>query len=191
MEPPILVLAVAVFTLLGVAAGVRTGLAPGLHVNNVALLLLASRGAFEGLVLAVFPSAGLEELIAILSSFVMGTVIGHSFLDFVPSVYLGVPEEKTALSVLPGHRLLLLGEGHIAVRLAAKGAIAGVVASVLLLLPLRLFLGSPIDAYERARGIIAFVLLGIAAVLILSEKPRDARRSPTRSRPSDSRIRQR
>src|SRR2546425_9234168 len=191
MEPPILLVAVAVFTLLGVAAGVVTGLAPGLHVNNVALLLLASRGAFEGLVLAVFPSAGLEELIAILSSFVMGTVIGHSFLDFVPSVYLGAPEEKTALSVLPGHRLLLAGEGHVAVRLAARGAIAGVVASVLLLLPLRLFLGSPIDAYERARGIIAFVLLGIAAVLILSEKPRDARRSPTRSRPSDSRIRQR
>jgi len=86
-----LLVAVALFTLVGVAAGVLTGLAPGLHVNNVALLLLASRSAFEGLVLAVFPSAGLEELIAILSSFVMGTVIGHSFLDFVPSVYLGAP----------------------------------------------------------------------------------------------------
>src|SRR5467141_904134 len=175
MEPPILVLAVAVFTLLGVAAGVVTGLAPGLHVNNVALLLLASRAAFEALVLAAFPSAGPEELIAILSSFVMGAVVGHSFLDFVPSVYLGAPEEKTALSVLPGHRLLLAGEGHVAVRLAARGGIAGVAAAVALLLPLRLFLGSPVDAYERAKGFIAFVLLGIASLLILSERARSVK----------------
>src|SRR2546425_1472063 len=172
MEPPILVLAVAVFTLLGVAAGVVTGLAPGLHVNNVARLLLASRAAFEALVLAAFPSAGPEELIAILSSFVMGTVVGHSFLDFIPSVYLGAPEEKTALSVLPGHRLLLAGEGHVAVRLAARGAIAGAVASVLLLIPLRLFLGPPLDAYERGKGAIPFILIGIAALLVLSEKER-------------------
>src|SRR5467141_9206 len=176
MEPPILVLAVAVFTLLGVAAGVVTGLAPGLHVNNVALLLLASRAAFEALVLAAFPSAGPEELIAILSSFVMGAVVGHSFLDFVPSVYLGAPEEKTALSVLPGHRLLLAGEGHVAVRLAARGGIAGVAAAVALLLPLRWFLGSPVDAYERAKGGIAFVLIAIETLLILSEKGRGEKR---------------
>jgi len=172
LEPVALFLAVLLFTLLGLAAGVGTGLAPGLHVNNVALLLLASRAAFEALVLLAFPSAGPEDLIAILSSFVMGTVIGHSFLDFVPSVYLGAPEEETALSVLPGHRLLLAGEGHVACRLAARGAIAGVAAALVLLLPLRLFLGSPIEAYERAKGGIAYVLIGIAALLILSEKGR-------------------
>ena len=186
-----LLVAVALFTLVGVAAGVLTGLAPGLHVNNVALLLLASRSAFEGLVLAVFPSAGLEELIAILSSFVMGTVIGHSFLDFVPSVYLGAPEEKTALSVLPGHRLLLAGEGHVAVRLAAKGGIAGVAAAVALLIPLRLFLGSPVDAYERAKGLIAFLLLGIASLLILSERERRVKGRGGLERRIASRSRQR
>ena len=191
MEPPILVLAVAVFTLLGVAAGVVTGLAPGLHVNNVALLLLASRAAFEALVLAAFPSAGPEELIAILSSFVMGAVVGHSFLDFVPSVYLGAPEEKTALSVLPGHRLLLAGEGHVAVRLAARGGIAGVAAAVALLLPLRLFLGSPVDAYERAKGFIAFLLVGIASLLILSERARSVKTRTGEERRTGSRNRQR
>jgi putative membrane protein len=191
VEPLTFFAAVALFTLLGVAAGIGTGLAPGLHVNNVALLLLASRAAFEAAVLAAFPAAGPEELIAILSSFVMGTVIGHSFLDFIPSVYLGAPDEKTALSVLPGHRLLLAGEGHVAVRLAAKGAIAGVAAAVVLLLPLRLFLGSPVDAYERAKGVIAFLLLGIAALLILSEKERRARGRGGNQRTIASRTRQR
>jgi len=177
LDPATLLLAVAAFTLLGVLAGVGTGLAPGLHVNNVALLLLASRPAFEGAVLFLFPGAGPAETVAILSSFVMGTVVGHSFLDFVPSVYLGAPEEKTALAILPGHRLLLAGDGHVAVRLAARGALAGVAASVALLLPLRLFLGTPFDAYERAKGAIAFILLGIALLLILSEKDRRASRA--------------
>src|SRR2546426_12501504 len=187
MEPPILVLAVALFALVGYAAGLVTGLAPALHVNHVALLLLASRSAFEGLVLAVFPSAGLEELIAILSSFVMGAVVGHSFLDFVPSVYLGAPEEKTALSVLPGHRLLLAGEGHVAVRLAARGGVAGGAAAVALLLPPPLFPGSPVDAYERAKGFIAFLLVGIASRLILSERARSVKTRTGEERRTGSR----
>ncbi len=175
MDPVGLAAGVALFTLLGVATGVGTGLAPGIHVNNVALLPLASRPAFEGLVLAVLPAAGPGDLVAILSSFVMGVVIGHSFLDFVPSVYLGAPDERTALSVLPGHRMLRAGEGHLAVRLAARGALSGVLVSVVLLVPLRLVLGPPVDAYERAKGAIALVLIGIAVLLILSERARQVR----------------
>jgi putative membrane protein len=184
-------LAVAVFTLLGMATGVGTGLAPGLHVNNVAIFLLASRPMFEGCVLALFPSAGPDELVAVLSSFVMGVVIGHSFLDFVPSVYLGAPDDRTALSVLPGHRMLRVGEGHLAVRLAAKGALAGVLLSLLLLVPLRLVLGPPVDAYERAKGAIAVILLGIVTLLVLSERERRARGRRGGRRVVASRTRQR
>ncbi len=191
MDPLSLGLAVTLFTLLGLLAGVGTGLAPGLHVNNVALVLLASRPAFEALVLALFPAIGPDETVAVLTSFVMGTVIGHSFLDFVPSVYLGAPDEKTALSVLPGHRMLLEGEGHLAVRLAAIGALSGVAVSVALLVPLRLFLGSPVDGYERARGGIALALIGIEVLLVLSEKERRARTRSGRERVVASRSRQR
>src|SRR3972149_3908199 len=173
MDPVSLGLGIALFPLLGLAAGVGPGLAPGLHVNNVAVLLLASRPAFEALVVAVFPAAGPDETVAVLSSFVMGTVMGHSFLDFVPSVYLGAPDEKTALGVLPGHRMLLAGEGPPALR------------------PLRLFLGSPVDAYERAKGGIAFVLIGIEVLLILSEKERRVRGRAGRERVVASRARPR
>ncbi len=191
MDPLGLGLAVALFTLLGIATGTGTGLAPGIHVNNVAVLLLASRPAFEAAVLALFPAAGPEDLVAVLSSFVMGVVIGHSFLDFVPSVYLGAPDDRTALSVLPGHRMLRAGEGHLAVRLAAKGALAGVFVSLLLLVPLRLVLGPPLGGYERAKGAIAFILLGIAAVLILAERERRVRNRSGARRVVASRARQR
>lgn len=166
--------AAAIFTLFGVVAGTGTGLAPGLHVNNVALVLLASREAFEYAILSVFPVAAAPELIAIESSFIMGTVIGHGFLDFIPSVYLGAPEEETALSVLPGHRMLLAGNAHIAIRLASIGALAGVALSLPLLLPVRFVLGPPLDGHDRMRGAIGFVLLAIVGALILSERERRA-----------------
>jgi len=181
VEPLGIAAAIVLFTLFGVAAGTGTGLAPGIHVNNVALLLLASRSAFEDAIVGLFPSATDTEIVAILTSFVMGTVIGHGFLDFIPSIYLGAPEEKTALSVLPGHRMLLEGHGHQAARLAALGALVGVVISIPFLLPMRLLLGTPVEGHERLRGGIALILIAIAALLILSE---GARRVPSRGRGS-------
>lgn len=172
MGPLELAAAIIVFTLLGVLAGTGTGLAPGLHVNNVALVLLASRVAFEGTIVSLFPTATVQEIIGVESSFIMGTVISHGFLDFIPSVFLGAPEEKTALSVLPGHRLLLAGQGHSAVRLASIGALAGVALALPFLIPLRFLLGPPLDGHDRIRGGIALILLVLVAVLILSERDR-------------------
>ncbi len=49
----------------------------------------------------------------------------HSFVDFVPSVFIGAPDPDEALSVLPGHRLLMEGRGMAAVRAAAVGSAVG------------------------------------------------------------------
>jgi putative membrane protein len=106
-------------------------------------------------------------------------------------VYLGAPDDHTALSVLPGHRMLRAGEGHLAVRLAAKGALAGVLVSLLLLVPVRLLLGPPVDAYERAKGAIALILIAIAVLLILSERARQVRTRAGAGRVVASRARQR
>jgi len=87
--------------------------------------------------------------------------------------------------------MLRAGEGHLAIRLAAKGALSGVLLSLLLLLPLRLVLGPPVDAYERAKGLIALILLAIAALLILSERGRRVRARGGGKRIIASRARQR
>jgi putative membrane protein len=48
-------------------------------------------------------------------------------------MFLGVPEEGTVLSILPGHKLLLEGRGKEAVRLAAAGGFGAILITVVLL----------------------------------------------------------
>jgi len=89
--------------LTGCLLGVVTGLTPGLHVNTVCLLGLG-----------FYASAGLDPIEFSVAMIAMA--ITHTFLDFIPAIFLGVPEESTALSVLPAHRLVLAGKGLEAVK---------------------------------------------------------------------------
>ena len=50
MDSLALIGAVLGMTFLGVGAGALTGLAPGIHVNNVAALVLATRAAWGSLI---------------------------------------------------------------------------------------------------------------------------------------------
>ncbi len=103
---------------LGVLAGTFTGLVPGIHVNLIAVLLLSSAGYLLGFI-------GLEALIV----FIVSMSVTHSFVNTIPSIFLGAPEGGTALSVLPGHRLLLEGKGLEAVKLTIIGSILGLLFS--------------------------------------------------------------
>src|SRR3989442_5223711 len=86
----------------------------------------------------------------------------HAVFDFVPTVFLGAPTEDTALATLPGHRLLLVGQGAKAVALAARGALLGTAFAVVALLPVRFLLAEPINLADRYRPwspvLLVFVL---------------------------------
>jgi TctA family transporter len=172
MDPVTLLLAASVFTLIGVIAGIATGLIPGLHVNNVALASIALQGSLVSLAMFLFGWADptLEELLLIVSTLIIGNVVTHTFLDFIPSVFLGAPEGDTALSVLPGHRMLLKGLGYEAVKLSAFGSLMSVFLALCMVFPLRLVMGSPVFAYEKLQGVIFFILLIVVMMLVLTEK---------------------
>jgi len=172
MDPLTLLLAASVFTLIGVIAGIATGLIPGLHVNNVALASIALQGSLISLAMFLFGWADptLEELLLIVSTLIIGNVVTHTFLDFIPSVFLGAPESDTALSVLPGHRMLLKGLGYEAVKLSAFGSLMSVFLALCMIIPLRLVMGSPIFAYEKLQGVIFYILLIVVMMLVLTEK---------------------
>ena len=105
----------------GIFAGIFTGLAPGIHVNLISLIVV---GASQKL-LRFF---GLMDLCI----FIVSMSITHVFLDSLPSIFLGAPEAETALGVLPGHRFLLRGNGYRAVQLTILGAFLSLVMSIAL-----------------------------------------------------------
>ena len=157
--------------LLGVAVGMLTGLSPGLHVNNVAALLLATRGLWAGFLGLLVPDIAADPATIgiLLSSFLLATAAAHGVSSLIPSVFLGAPTEDTALATLPGHRLLLAGEGPRAVALAARGATLGTLFAVLLLVPLRFVLSDPIELAVRFRPWSALFLVCLLAAILATE----------------------
>ena len=166
MEPVVLLLIVLLFVLLGTAAGLGTGLVPGIHVNNVALLVLAAGVPFLAALSAL---VGADDAILLLAAFLAAANVAHGMAALLPSVFLGAPDEDTALSVLPGHRLLVQGRGHEAVLLGARGAFLAVLMAIPLVLPFRLLLGDPGNAYDKIRPFVPFLLLLLVALLLATE----------------------
>jgi putative membrane protein len=117
-----------VSVLAGYILGVVSGLVPGIHTNNFALILLAFSPFLS--------EKGLP--VVCVASMILANSISHTFHDIIPSIFLGAPGEDTALAVLPGHTLLLEGHGPQAVRLSALGSAGSVVLSMLTVIPLSL-----------------------------------------------------
>ena len=169
MEPLAFGAAFGTLVLLGLGTGAATGLAPGLHVNNVAAVVLATRASWVALVLGPWSTSDPATLGLLLSCYLLATAVSHGIFDFVPSVFLGAPTEETALSILPGHRMLLQGEGPRAVALAARGAVLGTAMAAAALLPLRWLLGEPVGLAEAFRPWTWLFLAAMLAAMLATE----------------------
>jgi putative membrane protein len=93
--------------------------------------------------------------------------ITHTFIDFIPSIFLGAPDEETSLSVLPGHNFLLKGKGYEAIFLTVIGGIIGIII-ILIFTPL-FILFLPI-VYSFFSKIMFIILILISFFLIILEK---------------------
>lgn len=149
---------IIIAVLLGVCFGIFTGLIPGIHINLVALIVLSL-------------SAVLLDYVSITSivAFIIAMAVTHTFLDFIPSIFLGAPDSDTALSILPGHRLLLEGKAFDAVKLTVIGSLLGLIASIILvpaLIPTVAFI------YPYLKEYIGYILIAIMAFMILRDKKR-------------------
>jgi len=167
MDPLILILELLALSVAGALVGFAMGLVPGLHVNNLALGIVAAQGPALALFGVGDPSGPL-----LLSAFVVSAAVAQPFGSLLPAVFLGAADEATALSTLPGHRMLREGRGLEAVALSVRGAVLGTLGALALLLPLRLLMGDPVAAYERLQWAVALVLVLLATLLILSERAR-------------------
>jgi len=166
-------LLIIVFCVTGVFIGIITGLLPGLHVNNVALIMLSTSSTIVAVCSPLFAYGISEQFILILiAGFMISVSISHSFHDTIPTTFIGAPEEETALSVLPAHNLLLKGEGYKAVALAALGSYGAILVCLAFLYPLRFIIGPPLLLYTIIREGMIWVLLAIVILMISTEKTR-------------------
>jgi putative membrane protein len=95
----------------------------------------------------------------------------HLLFQFLPSIFLSIPDDTVVASVLPGHRLALAGRGREAVAICAFSSLAAAGASALLL-PFSLILLPA--AYSLIEPHMALVL--VAASLFLLSSEREGRR---------------
>lgn len=142
----------------GIAAGTFTGLIPGIHINLVSTTLVS---------LSPFLLDYLDPLS--LAIFIVSMSVTHTFLDTIPSVFLGAPDSATALGVLPGHRYLLKGLGKFAVKLTLIGSISGLILSSILF-PIFMFIIK--EVYALIKGIIGYILIVIIIFMILRTNKR-------------------
>ncbi len=165
-----LLLLVMLSALVGTSLGVLTGLIPGLHVNNVAIILLS----LSPLAVSVISDWGVEKgtVYLMVASSIVATSMAHTFLDFIPSTFLGAPEGDTALSVLPAHGMLLEGRGYSAVVFSAVGSFGAVVMGVLLLVPYKLLVNEPLNGYMLLKEYMVWVLMGVCLLMLLTETSR-------------------
>lgn len=117
--------------------------------------------------LSIFPLLKIDTLSFAVFLTAMATT--QSFVDFIPSIFLGVPDEETVLSVLPSHKLLLEGRGMEAVRITALASLYGVIIS-LAFLPIAFYI-VPL-AYSAVRMWIVPILAFAIFFLIMREKKR-------------------
>ena len=143
---------IIIFLILGTFLGTITGLIPGIHINLI--------GAIIG---SLFIPINPIYLIVSITSM----AITHTFIDFIPSIFLGCPDSDTELSVLPGHQLLKNKKGYEAIQLSNYGGLIAIFLTTLIIIP-SIFLIK--NTYSLIKELIPFILIFISIILILTEK---------------------
>jgi len=152
-------LVLLVFVFGGVVLGTISGLVPGLHANNFALLLAGFAPAIPAHPLYV-------------GSAMLAAGVVHTFLDIVPALALGVPDPAMAPTALPGHRLVLQGRGREALRLSALGSALAVAFAIPLAIPITLGMQR---AYPTIAANLTLVLGTLCLLLVVTERGNEAR----------------
>ncbi|MDR1404895.1 MAG: tripartite tricarboxylate transporter permease [Candidatus Methanoplasma sp.] len=163
MGPEVVILVTAA-CLAGSAVGTFSGLVPGIHVNTLASVMLLSYPAMESFLVS-FTEAAYVPIVV--SSCIMSASVVHSFVDFVPSVFIGAPDPDETMAVLPGHRLLMCGLGMRAVRAAAVGSAVGAASAIVLAIPIQYLMLSGLAAHLDIFTVS--VILFTLSVIILKE----------------------
>ena len=147
---------IILFIFLGIFSGTISGLIPGIHINLVAVFLVS-------LSTNLFYSTNPIYFVI----FITALAITHTFLDFVPSIFLGAPDSDTELSVLPGHEMLKNGNGYQAVYLSVVGGLIGIFLLLIFSFPMTLLVPK---IYSLIKNLVPYILALTCLLTIFSGK---------------------
>jgi putative membrane protein len=142
--------------LAGSITGIVAGLIPGIHVNTLCLIGLG-----------LYPLLGVDPVMFALM--MVSATVTQNFIDFIPAIFLGIPDSDTALSILPTHRLVIEGRGLEAVKLTCLGCLLGMIFGVALIIPAAYIVPR---IYGALRDYMGLLIMAAALALILGEKNR-------------------
>jgi putative membrane protein len=143
---------------IGVVLGTISGIIPGVHANTLAGVLLSLQVMLVSL---LGPLA--------LAGAMFAALITHTFVDAIPSTFLGVPDADTAVAVLPAHALCLEGKGEEAVRIAALGSACAMILAVPLSILCFILLPAFQPYFDWWIGILLVAAVGY--MIVTSEAP--------------------
>ena len=144
--------------IIGIIIGSISGITPGIHINLISAMLLS----FSAFLMTRFEIPPLAMVV-----FLVSIAMTHTFVDFVPSIFLGAPDEDSALSILPGHEFLLEGKAYQAVVYTLYGGLTAILI-ILLFSPIFFFFLPKI--YPYAVRIMPYILILTSIFLIYTEK---------------------
>ena len=136
---------------IGILIGTTTGMIPGIHVNTAGAILFASSSL---LLTTVSP-----EFLCVL---MVSMSIAHALIEFVPSMLLGVPQEGTATSILPGHRMVLQGRSKEVIRIVSVGGFGAIIVTILML-PIFAIILPPLHEISKP---VTWIILLVASIYL-------------------------
>ncbi len=140
--------------LIGTFLGILAGFTPGLHSNTFAVLLVSSDVLFD-----YFEP---RELVLM----IIASAVAYTVADILPTTFLGVPDEETAIGLLPAHSMVLEGRGIEAVSISTVSSLVSAIIS----LPLLVTVLAMSNHYLTLKMLTPAVLVMVAAFLIMSER---------------------
>lgn len=139
----------------GIFFGIFTGLAPGIHINLIGAILLSLSTTNLSFIYPIY-----------FVIFITAMSITHTFVDFIPSVFLGCPNSDTELSVLPGHQMLKEGKGFEAIYLTSLGCLSAIFVLLILSFPIITFISF---VYPLIKTLIPYILILVILIMIFTE----------------------
>ena len=138
------------FFIFGIVLGILSGLLPGLHSNTI---------------IAIISNLGFSN--DQLAFIIIALMPAHILVSYIPSIFFGIPDQNTVVSILPGQRLVLKGKGLLALKVVLLSSLIAILLSIAFFYFSLNFFEA---VYSFLRDYVKYIVLVLAVLFISKSK---------------------